>query len=160
MKNIKKIAKEILSLKGYNYGPLKIMGDDTLLIIALKCPKKIDELSSISGMTQSQVRRHGESILRLVRAGLRAKPIYPEHPPRPSEPYLSRVDQLRSWRKRTAAKMGVQSDVILPRNIMHRLAQNNPQCSEDLASLLKDVPWRMEHFGLQILEAMTKPRYS
>ena len=28
MKNIKKIAKEILSLKGYNYGPLKIMGDD------------------------------------------------------------------------------------------------------------------------------------
>ena len=88
--------------------------------------------------------------------GLKAKPIYPVRPVRPNAQYLGRVEKLRTWRKRAAAKMGVQSDIVLPRNIMHHLAQNNPQSTEELAALLADVPWRREHFGTQILEVLTK----
>jgi ribonuclease D len=134
----------------------KIIGDDTLLKIALKCPKKVEELLGVPGMTKNQINRHGESIIRSVKIGLKAKPIFPVRPVRPNAQYLGRVDKLRTWRKRAAGKMGVQSDIVLPRNIMHLLAQNNPQSIEDLAALLSDVPWRREHFGTQILEVLTK----
>jgi ribonuclease D len=134
----------------------KIMGDETLLKIALKCPKKVDELSSIPGMTKNQINRHGESIIRLVKVGVKAKPLYPTRQARPDVQYLNRLEKLRTWRKKTGAKIGVQSDIVLPRNIMHLLAQYNPHSAEDLATLLNDVPWRLEHYGEQILEVLNK----
>jgi len=53
MKNIKKIAKEILALEGFNYGPLTILGDDIKTDIirgfdrVAKGLKAIDELKVI-----------------------------------------------------------------------------------------------------------------
>ena len=54
--------------------------------------------------------------------------------------------------------MGVSSDVVLPRDLLFSVAESNPSSTEDLAKLLKDVPWRMEHFGRQILETVRHPQ--
>ena len=66
------------------------------------------------------------------------------------------MDALRNWRKQAALEMGVTSDVILPRDLLTELAEQNPRRSEELQVILQDVPWRLEHFGSQILEVLRR----
>jgi len=132
----------------------KVMGDKTLLQIAERAPASLGELEQIHGMTSRQVERHGKAILSAVRRGSKAPPIYPPHHSRPDEAFLDRVESLRNWRKGTARKMGVNSDVVLPRELLYAVASSNPEQPEELERVLSEVPWRYEHFGFQILAAM------
>lgn len=129
----------------------KVIGDKTLLEIAAQTPSTIDELNQIQGMSEKQIRRHGKQLLRAVQLGLEAQPIYPPRSPRPDNGYLIRLDLLKHWRKQTARKMGVKSDVVMPRDLLYQLAHENPNDQETLERILQDAPWRLEHFGQQIL---------
>jgi ribonuclease D len=50
--------------------------------------------------------------------------------------------------------MGVTSDVVMPRDVMYYLADSNPRNFVELAGALHDFPWRLEHFGAEILDAL------
>lgn len=134
----------------------KVIGDRTLIKIAETCPKNQKELSDIPGMTKGQIRRHGENIIRLVKIGLKSKPIYPQYPPRPDENFMIRLEKLRRWRIAMANNMGVQSDVIMPRDLLQVLAKIDQVDRNEINHILKDVPWRLNHFGLQIQEILSK----
>lgn len=134
----------------------KVMNDRTLLAIAAQPPQTIEELAKINGMTGGQLTRYGSEIMAAIRRGKQAEPVYPPRQPRPDEDFLERVDALRRWRKQTAQEMGVTSDVVLPRDLLYALAQNNPQQIKELAALLNHVPWRLQHFGAQILKVLSK----
>jgi ribonuclease D len=132
----------------------KVMNDQTLLAIASETPKNMEQLRKLPGMSSGQIRRHGHQLLRAVQRGLEATPI---HRPksRRSDPKISeRLDGLQSWRKKAADQMGVPSDVVLPRDLMRQLAQENPLSLDDLGKIMGSVPWRMEHFGEQILREL------
>jgi ribonuclease D len=133
----------------------KVFNDTTLVDIAEKCPSSLDELGRIQGMSQRQLKRHGQAILNLVQKGLKAKPIYPSRPSRPSDKYLNRLDALRNWRKSTARNLGVQSDVVLPRDLMYQLVEKDPKDMGELRGILSEVPWRLEHFGEQIINLLS-----
>jgi ribonuclease D len=135
----------------------KVLNDQTLIDIACEMPQDHQALSKIPGMNEGQIRRHGVGLLEAVRRGQHAAPIYPPRSPRPNDAYLQRLDALRNWRKAAALKMGVTSDVILPRDLLTELAMTNPRRPEDLETILHDVPWRREHFGEQILEVLHHP---
>jgi len=132
----------------------KVIGDKTLLAIAEVCPKNPEQLKQLPGMTPGQMDRHGRGIIQAVQRGLAAKPVFPPRSQRPDERFLSRLEKLRQWRKKTALSMGVESDVILPRDLLHALAEQNPKTQANLALILKDVPWRLNQFGSQILELL------
>jgi ribonuclease D len=134
----------------------KVMGDRTLLAIAVDCPKSLEELREIPGMSRRQIERHGKELLSAVERGLQAKPIYPPRSPRPNEDFLTRLDALRSWRKRTALEMGVKSDIVLPRDLLYKIAERDPQQDDELTALMRDNPWRLEQFGDQILYVLAK----
>ncbi|OGO26937.1 MAG: hypothetical protein A2Z16_00510 [Chloroflexi bacterium RBG_16_54_18] len=134
----------------------KVINDQTLMRIALETPRDLESLRRMPGMTPAQVRRHGMKLLEAVKFGLKADPIYPPRWPRPDEGYLQRVEALRQWRKTTAQRMGVQSDVVLPRDVMNDLAKLNPRDEMELCEVMSSVPWRRERFGGKILEAMGK----
>lgn len=134
----------------------KVMSDQTLFNLAQSCPSNLHELGQVRGMTPRQVNRHGRGVLAAVERGLQNGPVYPPRPARPDERFLERVDRLRNWRKTTAQKMGVNSDVVLPRELLYGLAEHNPARPEDLAEFLSETPWRLEHFGEQILKILTK----
>ncbi len=136
----------------------KVMGDKTLLEAAARCPRSLEELAEIDGMSEGQVTRHGRAMLAAVERGLSAEPIYPPRSRRPDERYLERLDALRNWRKITARKLGVNSDVVLPRDLLNMVAAHNPSGLEDLVLLLNDVPWRVEHFGGEILDVLSNPK--
>lgn len=134
----------------------KVIGDRTLSTMATECPRSIEELRGIPGMSQRQVERHGVALLSSIERGLRAKPLRPPRPTPPNEHFLNRLEALRNWRKTTAQQMGVKSDVVLPRDLLYVIAERNPHQQDELASLMGANPWRLEHFGSQILYVLTK----
>lgn len=132
----------------------KVLGDKTLLAIAEACPKSSDQLKKIPGMTDGQMSRHGRAILSAVQRGLEDPPVSPPRSHRPDESYLARMERLRNWRKITAKGMGVESDIVLPKDLLFALAKQNPQSVEEVGEILKDVPWRMGRFGRKIVEVL------
>jgi len=132
----------------------KVFNDSTLLAIAIKSPKKLEELKHLPGMSAWQVKRHGNRLLQVVQRGLQAKPEYPPRFSRSNDGLLKRIDALRNWRKKVARKMGVASDVVLPRDLMLSVAERNPHNMKELAEILSGAPWRLEHFGDQLLKAL------
>jgi ribonuclease D len=135
----------------------KVINDRTLLAIVQARPRDLHDLEYLPGMSARQISRHGEALLEAVRRGQESKPIYPPRAPRPNERFVELVDSLREWRKQTAQNLGVQSDVILPRDLMVEIAEKDPRQMHELSKLLEDVPWRMERFGQQILQIVRQP---
>lgn len=134
----------------------KVIGDKTLLAIAAQCPRNADELGRIPGMSALQVKRHGKAVLAAIQRGLKSPPLYPPKYRRPDESYLARLEALKEWRKRTARRMGVNSDVVLPRDLLYEIAEQNPRHLLHLGEILAQVPWRLENFGEEILYLLHK----
>jgi ribonuclease D len=134
----------------------KVISDHTLYAIAAALPGSMDELKALHGMTTHQVDRHGKAILQAVQRGLQAKPIHRPHNARPDDQFLSRVEALKQWRKHKAQELEVESDIILPRDLLHALANQNPLEMNALAECLQDVPWRREQYGNEILTVLRK----
>jgi ribonuclease D len=134
----------------------KVISDHTLHAIASALPSSIEELKTLPGMTNHQVSRHGKAILQAVQRGLQAAPVYPPRNIRPDDRFLARLETLKQWRKLKARQMGVESDIILPRDLLSRLAAKNPQNDQTLTDCLSDVPWRRERYGDEILKVLSK----
>ncbi|MEA4906710.1 MAG: ribonuclease D [Chloroflexi bacterium] len=135
-----------------NLPPFKIMGNKTLLQIALRMPRSEADLAQVEGMSPRLLQRHGTALMRTIHTGMHEKySPRPHNNHRPSEDYLLRLDALRSWRKETGLLLGVSSDVVLPRDTLEVIAQANPQHLDDLRPLMNDMPWRYRRFGKSIL---------
>jgi ribonuclease D len=134
----------------------KVISDNTLYAIASTCPSNEAEIKTLPGMTNHQLSRHGKALLQAVQRGLKAKPIHPPRNIRPDDRYLARVEALKQWRKQKARALEVESDIVLPRDLMQQLASQNPLEPRALAKCLADVPWRLGQYGDEILKVMKK----
>ncbi|MGB9521885.1 MAG: ribonuclease D, partial [Anaerolineales bacterium] len=90
----------------------KVFSDSTLLNLATFSPATLEELERVPGFPRRQMERYGHGILQAIQRGLHNPPLYPNRNNRPSEEYLERLERLRNWRKNTANRMGVSSDVV------------------------------------------------
>jgi ribonuclease D len=135
----------------------KVINNSTLYNIAEACPRTNSELEAVKGFSHKQVRWLGRGILSAVQRGLDARqtPKIP-HKRRPSDAYLLRVDKLRQWRKNTGRAMGVESDVVLPKDLVYEFAEKNPKTYEQVSEIMSEVPWRLAQFGDQILSLLKR----
>ncbi len=138
-----------------NLPPFKILSNRALLQTALALPHRFEDLTTVDGLSPRNLEQHGPGLLNAVRKGLQDNP-----PPRPhshhrfNDLYFIRLEALRTWRKETGKQLGVPSDVILPRDVLEAIAQVNPATLEDLATVMHDIPWRLDHFGKNILRVL------
>lgn len=144
--------------RSYNRPLFKVISDHTLHAIASACPTTEDELKNLPGMTSHQMNRHGKALLQAVQRGLEAPPIRPPRNIRPDDRYLTRMEALKQWRKSKAKELGVESDIILPRDLLHQLASHNPLSEDALAECLAEVPWRRKRYGEEILQMLRTVR--
>ncbi|HEY5158249.1 MAG TPA: HRDC domain-containing protein [Anaerolineales bacterium] len=133
----------------------RVIEDQSLVAIAQAAPKDHAGLSSI-GLTTRQIDIYGDQILQAVERGKEMTPISRPHFPRPNQAYLDRLKILSNWRKTAALKFGTESDIVLPKNWMHLIAEKNPKNMSELVLLMPQSPWRLEQFGKGILKILRK----
>ncbi len=134
----------------------KVISDHTLYAIASSLSESLEDLKALPGMTNHQMTRHGKALLQAVQRGLQAKPIHRPRNERPDERYMERIEGLKQWRKLKARELEVESDIILPRDLLSLLAAKNPLEKADLAECLQDVPWRLERYGEEIINVLKR----
>lgn len=138
-----------------NQPHFKIIQDRTLLELAKLLPETTGELESIYGMSSGQIRRFGRDILRLIAENRDAPaPRRPRREGRPPEAVTNRYETLHNWRKERGLQRGVESDVILSRDAMWRLARANPHSLKELKTAGALGPWRFEEYGEEILQVL------
>lgn len=131
----------------------KVIGDHILLEICKTLPQSFEDLKSI-GMSEKQIQRYGKTFLEAVRRGASAPLVSAAVPARLPNVVINRLHRLKNWRKKKAQELEVESDIILPRSYLHAIAEKNPRSRKALAQVLDEVPWRMEHFGAEILKVL------
>jgi ribonuclease D len=134
--------------------PFKVLGDKTLFAIAEVSPKKSQALQSLPGMTPGQIRRHEKGLLAAVKRGQRAPiPRRPGHKPI-DEIVRVRYEALRTWRKDIARERNVESDIIMPREVLFNIAKSAPHDAETLQKVMAPLDWRFKTYGQDILRVL------
>jgi len=129
--------------------PFKIIEDHRLIEIAKTRPTRLEELEP--ELTSRQSQSWGQAILNAVRRGI-ANPLVKQPAPEPAAAeFLKRLERLKNWRKKAAAEMNVESDVILPRPLLTELAEGGPRAVE---KVMARSPWRWQRFGPQLIQVM------
>jgi len=146
------ICRETLA-SHLNRPPFKVIEDDKLIAIA-RAESSTREQLSAAGLSEKQIRLWGEPVLAAVRRGAAAPPVKRKPTPGPDEAVLLRQDKLKVWRKSVAQKLGVESDVVLPKPYLQLLAERAPHTAPDLETLMARSPWRYQQFGGQILKVL------
>jgi ribonuclease D len=134
----------------------KVLGAKNLLHIAEECPRSVPQLLNLNLPGKKNLKRHAEGLIEAVQKGLKNPPIHPPKREYVDESFLAREKALRAWRKKTANEMGVNSAVILPREILYKVVAVNPNNAAELSEVMYDVPWRLERFGDSILSILSK----
>jgi ribonuclease D len=128
----------------------KVMDDRRLAMIAESTPQSLAQLQELE-LTSRQIEIYGNDLIQAVALGRQAKPVRRSQHPRLEDDVLNRLEALSEWRKRTAEKMGVESDIVLPKPFMHAIAEKNPHTLDELSELMPDSPWRLIQFGRDLL---------
>lgn len=155
-------AAVLMSLVGFreerarvmNQPPFRVLSNQTLIDLAQNMPRKRSELSQVFGLSPKLIDRFGSGLLAAVEQGIVGPPAYRPLSQRPSDLILWRLDTLRNWRKLTAREMGVESDVVLPRDTLEIIAERGPHNQEELTEIMRELPWRLDHFGRKILDTL------
>ncbi|MBM3151090.1 MAG: hypothetical protein FJZ96_02610 [Chloroflexi bacterium] len=131
----------------------KVIGDDKLTALAVGAPQALADLEP-AGLTLRQVQLYGSDLLRAIRRGQESPPLVQPKTRRQPAAQVLRLDALRAWRKKAAAEMGVESDLVLPRPFMQAIAEQAPHDIAALAACMPDSPWRLARYGEEILKAI------
>ncbi len=131
----------------------KVLTDEMLIALARENPAEEVDLAGI-GLSQRQIHLWGAELLTSIKRGFNAPLIKRKEVIRPEEPVLARLERLKTWRKKAAREMGVESDIVLPRPYLFTLAQGHPRDGAGLAALMSESPWRVRQFSDQILKVL------
>lgn len=139
-----------------NRPPFKVIGDKTLIQIAAQAPHATDQLYGVEGMSAGQIQRYGAALIEAVARGHKAPIPAPPERRAPDPDLIARYEQLRAWRKQTAAGRGVEPDVIASNAILMDIAHRQPRRLEDLPIQPWFGPWRKQTYGPAIINVLNR----
>jgi ribonuclease D len=131
-----------------------VLSDGALLAVAQALPRTRAALEAVSEVSPRARQRYGAEWLSAVRRGLEAPaPLRPSHR-NGDEASQARFQRLREWRRQTAAARGIESDLILPRDMAWEIARANPTDLDSLHRLMVPLETRFAAHGAAILDAL------
>jgi ribonuclease D len=131
----------------------KVISDSLLLSLAHSAPVSTSELEE-AGLTKLQAERFGSNLLKAIKAGRNAQPVAQTVSRRLNDATLARLEKLKEWRKREAAGMKVESDIVLPKPMLYAIAEQGPRDLDRLGQIMSESPWRFQRYGESILKAL------
>ena len=141
----------------------KILGSETLRELAGKKPRKIAELTGITGLTPKLVERYGEGILEAAAKGMavaaKELPCFPRQPRRLRERQQEeRLQILKQWREHRAKALGLEPGILANNTLLETLSDADVEnVGEDICA----VPmkrWQRELFWGEILTLLRNNR--
>ncbi|MBA4419544.1 MAG: hypothetical protein C0391_00135 [Anaerolinea sp.] len=136
-----------------NIPPFKVCPNEFLLALATTKPQNLEELLA-TGLNERLLKRYSHEWLTAVKVGLESEGLRPPRAKKRDVLLKERIDALKEWRKKTAAELNVESDVILPKDLMIAIAEKKPATFEQLAEIMAYFPWRYTNYGSQIIKVM------
>ena len=127
----------------------KVISDALLLDIARNLPEKDVDLAGL-GLSAKQIHLWGSEVLEAVKRGIVAPLVEREQAKRPHDSMLKRLQKLKNWRKRVAEELKVESDIVLPKTYLNRLAETPPKSLQELGEIMHESPTRFHKYGEQI----------
>jgi ribonuclease D len=136
----------------------KILGNETLLTLAEKAPRTPAALGEVRGVLP-RLRDQAGALLAAVGRALElpeAELVVLPPAPRPLVPedVRRRVERLKAWRAREAARVQLDVSVVLPQRLIDRLAEAAPRETADLAAVAGLRRWRIETYGPELVSAL------
>lgn len=134
----------------------KVFSNELLYQISKAKPACQADLNAIPHCSEKIIRHHGSNFLKAVAAGLESPPLYRPRNTKPDEEFLERIDLLKNWRKTKAKEQQVESDVVLPKDLLEHIATANPKKLPDLERIMRNSPVRFEKYGKTIMTVLSK----
>lgn len=132
--------------------PFKIFGDAALVEIAQAMPATLPQLQQLKVLSPQQIKRYGVGLVSVVNRWLEDPgKLHRPSLPRMADEVFERYEALMDLRKSIAHREDVASNLILPRDIVEKLAHHHFNSLEDLQILMEDYPLRFARYGEQIL---------
>lgn len=140
----------------------KVLGNETLVHLAIARPKTPQELLKIRGCSAYVLRKYGDGLSEAIAKGEGVPesefPAYPKLPRRHVPGIVQRrAERLRKWREAAAPRFGLNPGLLLPQRLIDRLAEDGPLDTEALAKVDGFRRWRVGAFGREILTCMPDP---
>ena len=136
--------------------PFKVIGNRTLLEIAERKPRKLEELAQIKGMTELLMRRIGRDTMASVRAGRKI-----DHGPIPrlegsgrrrmDRHAERRLAALKKWRTTRSEELAMDPGVLCPNSALEAIAWRDPATRGELEELPELKDWLVREFGSEMV---------
>jgi ribonuclease D len=138
--------------------PFKVLGNESLLELAMKKPLGLEELKTGKVLSRRQIDRYGTPLLQTIQRAMSVPdeelPVYPrESRPDVSSPVSKRVKALRTWRQMRAKTLEMEPGILLNNALINDLALRNPRSTKEMEEIPGLKKWRQTHFGREILAA-------
>jgi len=140
--------------------PFKVMSDAVLMTVAKTEPKNEEVLQESHEIPSRIAKRYGKRMLQAVARGAHATLPHKPQSRAMDEAAHNRFEALREWRKKIARQRKVESDIILPRDLMLELSEQPPRRPEELHRRMQPLEWRYQQYGRDILEILLNHRSS
>lgn len=135
--------------------PFKVASDEALVYLSGLRPRFPEEIYDARGISRTVADRYVDDILAAVRRGEASRPPKRPTPPgRHSDQAMELFDRLQKWRKELASARGVETDIILTKEMLWHLADHPPQTIEEVATRAHFGPWKQEQYAQAILDVI------
>jgi ribonuclease D len=145
----------------------KVMPDDVLVALAEVKPRSETDLDRVISARSGLRRRHGRSLLQVVRDGLSddsplATAQREKERPRGPKPRLTGraaekvLGELRTWRNSRGKDVSTAAFTIASNGTLKAIAAFRPRTLEELAAVPDVRNWQVEEFGEEILAVLAK----
>ncbi|MGB8253681.1 MAG: HRDC domain-containing protein [Anaerolineaceae bacterium] len=132
----------------------KVFGNSVLVDLARTMPTNRKKLVEGDVLSERQLRHYGSELLEVIRQSENHPVPRRNHTRRPPEIFLNRYEKLKRWRAVTASEMGLESDAILPKDIMRAIAELREITPEELKLVMSSTPWRYQRYGTRIIDLL------
>ncbi|RJQ76700.1 MAG: ribonuclease D [Desulfobacteraceae bacterium] len=139
----------------------KIISNASLLKIATVLPADIKALKASQALSGKQTEMYGQAVVAAVEKVLAIPvcqlPVYPrQRTPRMSPRIPRRVKALREWRDAAAAKLKLDSSLLLNKSLISEIAIHKPRTIAELSKIPQIHQWQVEAFGDRIIVILNR----
>jgi ribonuclease D len=138
--------------------PFKVFSNNVLTTMARVQPHTINDLFALRGLSNRQVRIHGNRLLSALERGRSSRLPAPPEPDVPDPILAERYVVLHAWRKERAVARGLDSSLVVSKHTLWEIARRLPADLDSLTAIDGMGQWRLRTYGDELLQLVSTLR--